>query len=448
MEANLELNDTHDPALKSWVMSANAPGCDFPIQNLPFAVFRRRDSAEAFRGGVAIGDSIVDLDVVARAELVSPEAQAAALSAGGNTLNAFMAMGPAAWSALRLELSRALRIGTSARTEIWRTAFVTQPEAEYQLPARVGDYTDFYTSIYHATAVGRMFRPDNALLPNYHWVPIGYHGRTSSLGISGMSFRRPLGQTLTSGAKVPVFGPSQRLDYELELGVYIGKGNSLGEPIAMSKADDHFFGMCLLNDWSARDLQAWEYQPLGPFLAKNFATTLSPWIVTAEALAPFRMAWERAIDQPQPLPYLDSDRNRKHGALDIQLQVFIETAQMRASGTAPSSLSCTSFRHAHWSVTQLIAHHSVNGCNLQPGDVLGTGTQSGPTPREAGSLLELTQGGTQPVALANGESRRFLEDGDVIIFRAWCEKPSAVRIGFGEVRGQVIPALDPRRLEA
>jgi len=434
------LNESHDPALKSWLASANEPGGDFPIQNLPFAVFRRAGSKETFRGGVAIGDAIVDLSSAHAAGIFSGDAAGAAASAGAPELNAFMALGPAAWSSLRLALSRALRQGSALQDRL-RPCLVTQADAEYALPARIGDYTDFYTSIHHATSVGRLFRPDNPLLPNYKWVPIGYHGRTSSIAVSGQQFPRPLGQILPAGAQTPVFGPSRRLDYEMELGVFICCGNALGSRIAIEDAESHVFGLCLLNDWSARDLQAWEYQPLGPFLAKNFATTISPWIVTLEALAPYRVAWTRPADDPQPLPYLDSQSNRNAGAFDIRLEVRIETAQMRADGLPPVPLSQTSFRHAYWTIAQMVTHHTASGCNLQPGDLLGSGTQSGPTPQEAGSLLELTAGGKKPLQLPGGESRTFLEDGDAIVMRGWCEKPGAARIGFGEVAGRVLPAL-------
>ncbi len=434
------LNETHDPALKTWLASANEPAGDFPIQNLPFGVFRRAGSKEAFRGGVAIGDAIVNLPAAHAAGIFSGEAAGAAAAAGAPELNAFMALGPAAWSALRLALSRALRRG-SALTDRLRPCLVPQAEAEYALPARIGDYTDFYTSIHHATSVGRLFRPDNPLLPNYKWLPIGYHGRASSIAVSGQQFPRPLGQTMPPGAQAPVFGPSRRLDYEIELGVFIGAGNEIGRRIPMAEAEAHVFGLCLLNDWSARDLQAWEYQPLGPFLAKNFATTISPWIVTLEALAPYRAAWTRPADDPQPLPYLESTDNRAAGAFDIRLEVRIETAQMRAAVLPPAPLSQTSFRHAYWTIAQMVTHHTVSGCNLQPGDLLGSGTQSGPTPQEAGSLLELTAGGKQPLQLPGGESRTFLEDGDAVVMRGWCEKPGAARIGFGEAVGRVLPPL-------
>jgi fumarylacetoacetase len=309
-----------------------------------------------------------------------------------------------------------------------------------RLPARIGDYTDFYTSIHHAISVGRLFRPDNPLLPNYKWVPIGYHGRSSSIGISGQTFIRPSGQTMPPGATVPVFGPSQRLDYELELGVFVAGGNPLGEPIPIEAAESHVFGICLLNDWSARDLQAWEYQPLGPFLAKNFATTISPWVVTLEALAPFRCAWDRSPEDPQPLPYLESAANRSAGAIDITLEVLLLTEAMHRAGQPPVRLSLSNFRHAYWTIAQIVTHHAVNGCNLQAGDLLGTGTQSGPQASEAGSLLELTGGGRRPITLPNGETRTFLQDGDEVILRGWCEREGAVRIGLGEVRGKVLPA--------
>jgi fumarylacetoacetase len=434
------LNETHDPALSSWVESAQRAGQDFPIQNLPFGVFRRAGSAEPFRGGVAIGDEIVDLAALAAAKEVFDGEVAAALAAcSGSTLNAFMALGPNAWSSLRLALSRALRSGAE-QAERLRSCLVPQALAEFSVPARIGDYTDFYTSIHHATNVGRLFRPDNPLLPNYKWVPIGYHGRASSIGVSGQAFARPLGQTMPPGAEAPNFGPSQRLDYELELGVFIGAGNPLGSRIALDDAEQHVFGLCLLNDWSARDLQAWEYQPLGPFLSKNFATTLSPWIVTLEALAPYRVEWTRPAEDPQPLPYLESETLRREGAFDIQLEVWLHTERMRREGEPATRLAHTSFKHAYWSVSQMVAHHTVNGCGLQPGDLLGSGTESGPTPEEAGSLLELSAGGKQPIELPNGETRCFLEDGDAVILRGYCEQPGAARIGFGQAAGRVLPA--------
>jgi fumarylacetoacetase len=321
-----------------------------------------------------------------------------------------------------------------------RGALLPQAAAEFAVPARIGDYTDFYASVYHATTVGAQFRPDNPLLPNYKWVPIGYHGRASSIRVSGQAFHRPWGQVKPSGAQDPQLMPTRRLDYELEVGIFIGTGNPLGTPVPMDDAEQNVFGLCLLNDWSARDVQAWEYQPLGPFLAKNFATTISPWIVTLEALAPYRTAWTRPAQDPQPLPYLDSGQLRQSGAIDMQLEAYIETAQMRACGRAPHCLSHSNFRHSYWSVAQLVAHHTINGCNLEAGDLLGSGTQSGPTAAEAGSLLELTAGGKQALTLASGETRTFLADGDRLTLKGWCEKPGHPRVGLGEVAGTVLPA--------
>ena len=434
------LNETHDPALRSWVASANHVDTDFAIQNLPFAVFRRRGSGEAFRGGVAIGDQVLDLAAVAKLGLFNGTAAAAVQSGAQDKLNALMALGHAAWSALRLALSRALRAGANEQAAL-QACLVLQSEVEYEVPARIGDYTDFYTSVYHATNIGKQFRPDNPLLPNYKWVPIGYHGRSSSIGVSGQQFHRPQGQTMAPGATAPTLTPSKRMDIELELGVFVGSGNALGQPVPITEAEDHVFGLCLLNDWSARDLQAWEYQPLGPFLAKNFATTISPWIVTLEALAPFRTPFTRPADDPQPLPYLDSAANRAEGAIDIQLEVGLLTPKMQAVNEAPARICRTSYRHAYWTIAQMLTHHCVNGCNLQPGDLLGSGTLSGPTLDQAGALIELTQGGKNPLQLPNGESRVYLEDGDAVQLKGWCEKPGAARIGFGTCVGTVLPAL-------
>ena len=439
-----QLNETHDPALKSFIASANVGLTDFPMQNLPFAVFRRAGSDEPFRGGVAIGDQIVDLARLHRAQLRTPlfgdDAANACEVASATTLNALMAKGSAAASALRLALSRLLRAGSAHEAEM-RACLVAQSDAEYALAAHIGDYTDFYTSVYHATHIGRLFRPDNPLLPNYKWVPIGYHGRASSINISGQSFPRPVGQLMPPGAEAPTLAPCKRMDYELEMGIFVGSGNALGTRIAINDAESHVFGLCLLNDWSARDIQGWEYQPLGPFLSKNFASTISPWIVTLEALAPYRMPWTRATDDPQPLPYLDSAALRSEGAFDIQLEVLILTEKMRLQALPPQRICLTSYRHAYWTISQLITHHTVNGCNLQPGDLLGTGTLSGPTASEAGALIELTVGGKQPITLPGGESRAFLEDGDSITLRAHCEKSGAARIGFGSCTGTVLPAL-------
>ncbi len=431
-----QINETHDPALTSWVASANQPGTDFPIQNLPFAVFRRKGRDEAFRGGVAIGDQVLDLAAVAASGVLSGDAASAAQAASADKLNALMALGQPAWSALRLALSRVLRSGSNEEGKL-AACLVPMASVEYALPAQIGDYTDFYTSIHHATNIGKLFRPDNPLLPNYKWIPIGYHGRASSIGVSGQTFKRPKGQLMPPGAEQPTVGPSKRLDIELELGVFIGQGNALGEPVAIGEAESHVFGICLLNDWSARDIQGWEYQPLGPFLAKNFATTISPWIVTLEALAPYRLPFTRPEGDPQPLPYLDSEHNRAAGAFDIRLSVELQTPKMRDAGQAGHRLCETSYRHAYWTLAQMVTHHTVNGCNLQPGDLLGSGTLSGPTLDQAGALIELTGGGRNPVALSNGEQRTFLEDGDSVTFRGWCEKPGAVRIGFGVCTGSV-----------
>lgn len=435
-----ELNETHAPALNSWIESANLAGTDFPVQNLPFAAFRRAGSDEAFRGGVAIGDQIVDLALAAQCDALAPDARALAAACGEPSLNRFMAMGPGAWSALRLALSRALRAGAAGADRL-AACLVAQADAEYTVPARIGDYTDFYTSLHHATNIGKLFRPDNPLMPNYKWVPIGYHGRSSSIAVSGQAFARPRGQTMAPGAAAPDFGPCKRLDYELELGIFVGAGNPSGHPVTINDAESHVFGLCLLNDWSARDIQAWEYQPLGPFLSKNFATTISPWIVTLEALAPYRRPFTRSAGDPAPLPYLASAANADQGAIDIALEVRLETESMRRAGAGSALLSATSYRHAYWTVAQLLAHHTVNGCNLQPGDLFGSGTLSGPTLDQAGALIELTAGGKNPVQLPNGERRAFLEDGDTVILRGWCERAGTARIGFGECRGTVLPAL-------
>lgn len=420
----IALNATHDPKLRSWVASANEAGTDFPIQNLPFGRFRTAGSSEAFRIGVAIGDQVLDLRA---AGLVDTD-----------DMNALMGASVKDRQALRAAISAGLAEG-SDKQAAWSKALLAQAKAEMTVPCRIGDYTDFYTGIHHATTIGKLFRPDQPLMPNYKWVPIGYHGRASSIGVSGQVFKRPQGQTKAPDATEPSFGPSKRLDYELELGFLVGRGNALGEPIAIAEAEDHLFGVTLLNDWSARDLQAWEYQPLGPFLSKNFASTLSPWIVTMEALAPFRAKFERPAGDPQPLPYLDAPSNREAGALDITLDVLLQTAKMRAEGVAPARLTRgNTTEAAYWTAAQLIAHHTVNGCNLQPGDLLGSGTLSGPKPDEAGSLIELTLGGKQQITLPNGEKRTFLEDGDTLVIRGYCERAGAMRIGLGEVSGTVV----------
>lgn len=438
---SIALNATHDPQAQSWVVSANRVGSDFPIQNLPFAVFRHRDSQEAFRGGIAIGDQVLDLWDLHRSGLLKGLAYEAAEAGAQDSLNDLMTLGPAAWSALRHAVFDLLHSSASAAVQQQvGLCLEAQAEVVYALPARIGGYTDFYTSIYHATNIGKLFRPDNPLLPNYTWVPIGYHGRTSSLQVSGHSFQRPSGQVLPPGATEPVFSACKRLDWEVELGVFIGTGNPLGQPIALDDAESHVFGVCMLNDWSARDIQAWEYQPLGPFLSKNFASTLSPWIVTMEALAPYRTALERPDGKVTDLAYLHSEHNRQQGALDIQISMGLSTTAMRDAGQTDHEVSRSNYRHAYWTLAQMVTHHTVNGCNLQAGDLLGTGTLSGPELHSAGALIELTQGGKVPLTLPNGETRTFLADGDEAVMRAWCEREGAARIGFGECRATVLPA--------
>ena len=419
-------NATHDPSLRSWVESANDPRTDFPIQNLPFGRFRR-PGAVGWCIGVAIGDRVLDLELAG----LSPHAD----------MNRLMQASPAERAALRLRLSQGLQHGSAERASFER-ALVAQSAVELGLPCEVGDYTDFYVGIHHATEVGRQFRPDNPLLPNYKWVPIGYHGRASTLLASGTPFHRPRGQVKAADAAAPVLAPTARLDIELELGIFVGRPNVPGRPVPMHDAESHVFGLTLFNDWSARDIQGWEYQPLGPFLSKNFASTVSPWMVTMEALAPFRRAFRRPAGDPQPLPYLDSPENREAGAIDIRMEVLLQTARMAQSGHAGDVISRSAFDEAaYWTVAQLVAHHTVNGCALRAGDLFGSGTLSGPEPGQSGSLLELTTGGKRPIVLSNGESRAFLEDGDTVVLRAVCEREGARRIGFGECRGTVLPCV-------
>ena len=437
------MNDTHSPDLESWVESAQDPATDFPIQNLPFGVFRRRAGIESPRVGVAIGDMILDV-AAARDErlLAGGDAIAAAERCREPALNGLMALGPRHWTALRSALSRLLRADGEAADAVRRDPslaerlLVPMADAELLLPAQVGDYSDFYASVHHATNVGGMFRPDNPLLPNYKWVPIGYHGRASSLVASGTPVRRPHGQTKRPDADAPVYGPSRSLDYELEVGVLVGPGNRQGEPIPIADAERHVFGLCLVNDWSARDLQTWEYQPLGPFLAKSFATTLSPWVVTLDALAPFRApAFARPAGDPEPLPHL---RQSGEPGVDLALEVLLRTARMRDAGQPPAPVSRSHFRDMYWTIGQLVAHHASNGCNLRPGDLLASGTVSGPTRDARGCLLELTWRGAEPLTLPSGETRTFLEDGDEVVLRGWCERDGARRIGFGTAEGRVV----------
>jgi fumarylacetoacetase len=431
-------DETHDPARRSWVATANGHP-DFPIQNLPFGVFRRQGSGGSARIGVAIGDQVLDLAACAELRLVQPERLNRACCAP--SLNGLMGLEPEDRRSLRSLVSRLLTADPEGRpmdAGAGPHLLASMSSVELLLPAEIGDYTDFYASVHHASNVGALFRPDNPLLPNYKWVPIGYHGRASSIVPSGAPVRRPAGQLRPDPSAPPVFGPTRRLDYELELGVFVGPGNRLGDPIPIAEAERHIFGVCLVNDWSARDVQAWEYQPLGPFLAKNFATTVSPWVVTLEALAPFRAPIAaRAAEDPAPLAYLDDPADRAAGGMDIVLQVALASRDMRVQGMPPMRLGRSRTTDLYWTPAQLLTHHASNGCNLRPGDLLASGTVSGPTPDSLGCLLELTRGGKAAIRLPTGEERTFLADGDEVVFRGWCERDGAVRIGLGECRGAV-----------
>ena len=430
---------THAPELRSWVESANLAGCDFPIQNLPFGVFRAPGKASA-QIGVAIGDRVMDLAACERAGLLAGLAAAPACTRPA--LNELMALPSGDRTVLRHRLVELLADGVSGEVcgqvegVLWPAS-----EVEMLLPAKIGDYTDFYASVHHATNVGSMMRPDNPLLPNYKYVVIGYHGRASSLVVSGTRVRRPSGQRKAADADAPEFGPARLLDYELEVGMFVGPGNALGEPVRMEDAENHIFGLCLVNDWSARDVQVWEYQPLGPFLGKSFATSVSPWIVTVDALAPFRCpAYERPDDDPQPLAHLDSESNRARGGIDLTLEVWIQSRRMRDEGYEPVQLSRGNFSDLYWTVAQMVAHHTSNGCNLRPGDLLASGTVSGADNGSRGCLLELSWRGTEPIELPTGEELKFLQDGDELILRGFCEREGSTRIGFGECRGTILPA--------
>jgi fumarylacetoacetase len=440
----MALNDTHRVELSSWVESAQTPGSDFPIQNLPFGVFKRTGRSEQPRVGVAIGDQIVDVAICLDEGLLTEASIRAAERCRLAQLNELMALGPEPLSALRLALSELLRVESAAYHRdpgIARRVLVPMYEAELRLPAVIGDYTDFYASIDHARNVGSMFRPNDPLLPNYKYVPIGYHGRASSIVLSGSQVRRPMGQIRDDPEQQPTVTATRRLDYELEVGVFIGVPNPLGSPVPIMEGDRHIFGCCLLNDWSARDIQSWEYQPLGPFLSKSFATTISPWIVTLEALEPYRAsAYVRPEGDPAPLPYLQWDADQRRGGLDIRLEVYLRTAAMRQRSQDPVRVSRSRFTSMYWTVAQLVAHHTSNGCNLRSGDLLGSGTISGPEPESRGSLIERTWRGRDPLQLPNGESRSFLLDGDEVIMRGFCERPGFARIGFGDCRGMIVPA--------
>jgi fumarylacetoacetase len=437
------MNATHDPRLTSWLESANAPETDFPIQNLPFCVFTRSGATvESARVGVAIGDSILDVTAAVSTNLlpISP----ATVACRSSTLNTLMGLGTSEQAELRSAVSGLLRSGSDDATRastLRETILVPISLAELHLPVAIGDYTDFYASIFHAMNVGKMFRPDNPLLPNYKFVPIGYHGRASSIVVSGTPVRRPIGQTRVGEASAPQFGPSRMLDYEAEMGLYVGRGNDLGTTIAITDAEDHIFGYSLVNDWSARDIQSWEYQPLGPFLAKNFATTVSPWVVTAEAVEPYRVpAFSRPEGDPRPLDYLSSDKNERHGGLDATLEVYLSSTRMREENLQPVLLSRAAFSRMYWTLAQMVTHHASNGCNLQTGDLLASGTVSGPSREEMGCLLELTQRGADPLELPTGETRKFLEDGDEVIMRGCMGGNGKPRIGFGDCRGVILPA--------
>ncbi len=436
------MNETHDMNLESWVESANVPEADFPIQNLPFGIFRRKGETKG-RIGVAIGDQVLDVYCCISEKYIDGLSDELVQACQSSTLNDLMMLESTRWSLLRKKVSGLLRRdNTIDRKIIAKKSLVSMSEAVMDMPAAIGDYTDFYASIFHATNVGGMFRPENPLLPNYKYVPIGYHGRSSSIVTSGTSIRRPMGQTVSSDSAPPIFGPTKLLDYELEVGFFVGGGNALGATIAIEKAEDHIFGLCLVNDWSARDIQKWEYQPLGPFLAKNFATTISPWVLSLEALEPFRgPAFKRASTDPSPLPYLVSEKDRQTGGIEIVLEVYLRSKKMRTQNMEGVRLSRGNFRDMYWTISQMLTHHASNGCNLRPGDLLASGTVSGKEKDSRGCLLELTRRGAEPLQLPSGESRKFLADGDEVIIRGFCEKKGFRRIGFGECRGVVSGSL-------
>lgn len=441
----MTIDHTHEVTATSWLASANMAGCSFPIQNLPLAVFRRANGGEQFRGGVAIGDQIVDLAALSQISGPDSPFRTALEACAGPTLNNFLALGRSAWTALRHGVFALLSrdVDSLSRRSV-ETVLVPQSEVEYAVPVTIGDYTDFYTSLDHATNVGKLIRKDNPVTSNFRWIPIAYHGRVSSIGVSGQRVYRPRGQWLAADATTPTFGPCTKLDYELELGVYVGKSTRHGEVLDVDSAAEHLFGVCLLNDWSARDIQWWEMAPLGPFLAKNFATTISPWIVTLDALAPYRQPWKRGADEPQPLPYLDSAGNRAHGTLDVSLEVSLHSTAQQRAGRPPALLSRTTFAHQYWSIAQMLAHHTSGGCPMNTGDLIGTGTISGPGEREAGALIELSQSGRTPVDIGDGETRSFVEDGDVVILRGWCEREGFATIGFGECRAEVFGTVEQK----
>jgi fumarylacetoacetase len=437
------LDGTHDPKLRSWVDSANDPAQDFPVQNLPLGTFRAEGRGEAI--GIAIGDRVLDLRACLDEGLLTGLPDGILQAAREPRLNGLMARPALEVHMLRHRLSHLLRAGSAqvtARAAAERV-LLKQADVELLLPSSIGDYTDFYASVFHATNVGRMLRPDNPLLPNYKHVPIGYHGRASSVVVSGTPVRRPQGQTEGAAGGPPSFGPSRSLDYELEVGVFVGAGNALGQAVPIAEAEQQVFGLCLLNDWSARDVQKWEYQPLGPFLAKSFATSIGPWVVMREALAPFRVrAFPRPDGDPEPLPYLSDPADRERGGYDVRLEVRLSSRTMRAAGRAPVVLSRSTLSDLYWTPAQMVAHHTSNGCNLRPGDLLGTGTVSGEARESRGCLLELTWRGSEPIALPGGEARRFLEDGDEVVLSGRCEREGFAPLGFGECRGTIVAAQE------
>jgi fumarylacetoacetase len=435
---SMEQNETHDPDARSFVESANVAGCDFPIQNLPFGAFTDGDDSCSSLC-VAIGDQVLDLCAAAERSLLDvDESTCEALQEG--CLNPLMGLGSARWSTLRRSIFHLL--GERSKCREGAAACLHAASAiKLVMPVDICNYTDFYASVHHASNVGALFRPDNPLLPNYKWVPIGYHGRASSIVVSGTDVRRPSGQLKPPDADIPHFAASRRMDYELEIGAFVGVGNQLSESIPITQAPDHIFGLCLLNDWSARDIQSWEYQPLGPFLAKSFATSISPWVVTAEALAPYRVAASaRPPGDPQPLAYLFDSDDEQRGGFDVRVEVYLRSAAMRDAGCAPHCISRGNLRDMYWTFAQMLTHHASNGCDLRPGDLLGSGTISGPTAEARGCLLEITRGGSAPIALPDGTQRTFLEDGDEVLLRGYCSREGAARIGFGDCIGTLLPA--------
>jgi len=437
------LDETHDVSVESWIDEANREGNPFPLQNLPYAVFRQTGRDEAFRIGVGIGNMILDLAAVRRADAAGMLRSDLPESLEDPTLNRFMSEGRDVWQRARKAIFALLKRSGPGEEE-FKNCLVSQDGVEYALPMIIPDYTDFYASIDHARNIGKLFRPDNPLMPNYEWVPIAYHGRSSSIVVSGTSVTRPQGQISPDANHPPFMAPSRRLDYEMEVGLVIGGGNTLGKPISIEAAEEYLFGLCLLNDWSARDIQAWEYQPLGPFLGKNFASSISPWIVTMEALRPFRTTSSIAEGR-NILSYLRTEDDGCNLGVDMELEVFLQSENMQTEGQGPVRLGRSNFSYSYWTPAQMIAHHTVNGCNLRPGDLFGSGTMSGPGEDQTGALIEITRGGQDPVTISTTEQRNFLEDGDTVIMTAWCRRDGYRSIGFGECTGTILPAAQPVR---